>query len=341
MSVAALADRSSGGGQRLRQAALALAAIVAVGSVAAALVWLLAPAAPMPVRSPFGMGLTEAAPGASALGRLILSAQSSFYLALKAALGTLRSDAAAVWPLVGIGFLYGVFHAAGPGHGKAVVAAYIVSSERALRLAVGLSFAAALVQSLVAIMLVGAVFVLVGGTARTMASVASHLEAAGFALVAAVGTVMTWRKAGRLIDLARLARDPGTTRRPMACDHAHLPPPDRLERVTGLRELAGIALAAGIRPCAGAILILGLALAQHIAWGGVLAVLAMGAGTALTTSLVAALAVHAKRLALRVAGGRGWGAALAVGALELAAAAFVVVIGLSLVTGTSLGEGGF
>ena len=63
------------------------------------------------------------------------------------------------------------------------------------------------------------------------------------------------------------------------------------------------------------------------------ATLAMAIGTALTTGLVAALAVFAKRLALRVAGGRGTRGAVVMAGVELLAAAFVLVLGATLLFG--------
>ena len=337
MSVIALRP-SRVGGRRLAQLGLALAAFAAIGVTVAILVWLFAPpgAAP-PARNPFGMGLREAAPSANAFGRLILHFQGEFFLALKSALGAMKTDPMAGLSLVGIGFAYGIFHAAGPGHGKAVISSYILSSERALARGIALSFAAALIQAVVAIGLVSTVFILAGGTAATMSRTANIVELSGFAVVAALGLLMTWRKAGKVLgtlDTApRLEGECG-------CDHVHLPPADQLER-SSLRDMAGIALGAGIRPCAGAILVLVLALSQHLLAAGIAATFAMALGTAITTSVIAALAVYAKRLALSLASGRGTGGAIVVAGLELAAAAFVLVLGLSLLTGIWSGEGGF
>ncbi len=50
-------------------------------------------------------------------------------------------------------FAYGVLHAIGPGHGKAVIASYLLANENALKRGIGLAFAAAAVQALVALAL--------------------------------------------------------------------------------------------------------------------------------------------------------------------------------------------
>src|SRR3954466_6157772 len=112
---------------------LALAAVAVVAGAVAALAWLFGPSVPPPTaRNPFGVGVREAAPSAQGLGAWILAVQGGFYRSLQAAVLTLKADGAALWSLSRIGFTYGVFHAAGPGHGKAVIAAYLMSSERAL-----------------------------------------------------------------------------------------------------------------------------------------------------------------------------------------------------------------
>ena len=68
--------------------------------------------------------------------------------------------------LFGISFLYGVFHAAGPGHGKAVISSYLVANEETWRRGVVLSFASALLQALVAVAIVGIAAVLLARRRR-------------------------------------------------------------------------------------------------------------------------------------------------------------------------------
>lgn len=307
-------------------------AVVAFGLWA--LFALLAPEAPppKPVRNPFGAGLREAAPQATGFMGWILAVQGQFYRSLQAAVSALKGDGGAVWPLMALGFAYGVFHAAGPGHGKAVISAYLVASERALVKGFVLSLAAALVQALVAIAIVATLSFVIGATASVMNRTTGAVEMASFIAVALLGIAVTWRKAGSFLGVLALARDPRAAVAPLSCDHVHLPGPDVLERARR-RELAGVVLAAGIRPCAGAIVVLVFSLSQGLFAAGIAATFAMAAGTALTTGAIATLAVFMKSAALRVAGGRGAGGALAVAGLELLAAAFVLVVGAALVAG--------
>lgn len=323
----------------LGRLALAVIAVAAVAGALALLAWWLAPGAPpppQPARGPFGLA-REAAPAPQGLGGMILAWQGQFYRALQGAVLALRQSGGAPWALLGIGFAYGVFHAAGPGHGKAVIAGYLVASERALAKGFLLSLLAALLQAVVAVALVGAVAIALQGTAATMSRVTNLVEMASFAAVAALGLALTWRKAGKVQGVVALSR--GEAAPDAACDHVHLPPPEAIDRMTRWRDMAGVVLAAGIRPCAGAIVVLVFTLSQGLLPAGVAATFAMALGTALTTGAIAALAVFAKGLALRLAGGRGAGGAVAVAGLELLAAAFVLVLGLTLLAGLASGAG--
>lgn len=79
------------------------------------------------------------------------------------------------------------------------------------------------------------------------------------------------------------------------------------------------------------------ALAQGIFLAGIAAAFAMAAGTALTTGALAAAAVLAKGLAIRLMGEGGGKALVLVRVLELVAALLVLLLGVILFTG-SLGR---
>ena len=320
-------------GQRL---ALAAGAVALATLVLALVAWLVAPGiAVPPPRSPFGMGMREAAPAATGLGGWLLALQSSFSRSLEAAVSGVRSGGG--WQsLALLGFAYGVLHAAGPGHGKAVIAGYIVAGERTLLRGFSLSLAAALLQAAIPIAMVGLGWFLLDATASGMTRTGNLIETASFALVALLGAAVTWRKAGRLAGLATM---PSAACAP-GCGHAHITDAAAIERLDTWRERVGVVLAAGSRPCFGAVTILTLSAAQGIFFAGIAATLAMALGTALTTGALASLAVFAKGLALRLAGGRGTGGALAIGGLELLAAAFVLVLGLAMLCGLALGVAG-
>ncbi|WP_375464989.1 nickel/cobalt transporter [uncultured Methylobacterium sp.] len=332
MSVGAALGPSSG--PRLSsRLVLMVGAILVAMLVLSGLVWLVAPgfAAPPP-RSPFGVGFREAAPSAAGLGGWLLAIQASFSRNLQAAVAGLEGGGD--WgPVVSLGFTYGVFHAAGPGHGKAVIAGYLVAGERVLRRGLGLSFAAAMLQALVAIAIVGAGRLVLGATAAGMTRAGNTIETASFALVALLGLALTWRKAGRLAALGSPAACGPD------CGHARLADARALASLDTWRERTGVVLAAGSRPCAGAVLILVFSASRGMLAAGVVATFAMALGTTLTTGALASLAVFAKGAALRLAGGRGQAGTLAVGALELLAGAFVLVLGLAMLLGLALDLG--
>lgn len=315
--------------RRLLVALLALALVAGALGLIAWLASLYFPPPPPPPRNPFGTALPrEAMPATTGIGAVILAWQSSFYRELTATLKGIAQSPAALPGLLGLAFAYGVFHAAGPGHGKAVISGYIVADDRSLKRGLALSFAAALLQAVVAMVLVGVLTLALNATARTMASTTFVIEQASFALVALVGVYVLWRKAGRFAALGR-----GVAHDPAACDHAHLPGPEQISRLRSFREMAGIVLAAGLRPCAGALIILVFANAQGLFWAGIAATFAMALGTALTTGALAALAVFFKFAALRLAGGGTLKGARIIAGLEVLAAAFVAVLGAALFLG--------
>lgn len=276
--------------------------------------------------NPFGIpgGRAPAPPPPDGLGAWLLQKQAEFHRAMTMALSGAARDGGTAFTLLGLAFGYGVVHAIGPGHGKAVISGYIVANETALRRGIALSFLAAGVQALIALGVVLVIAGLTGGTARDVDQTVLVIERAGFALIVAMGLWIMVRKLRTLMQGA--AHDP-------ACDHDHGFPPEKLAGQSR-RALLGAAIGAGIRPCTGAIILLVFALSQRLYWLGALSVAVMAIGTALGTSLFALLAVKAKHLALWLASGRGDLSRKIQISMEALAGLLLALIGLALLTGT-------
>ena len=126
----------------------------------------------------------------------LLAKQSEFYHQMSATIRAARSDGSAVWTLLAISFAYGIFHAVGPGHGKAVISSYLVANQETMRRGIVLSFASALMQSLVAVVIVGICAWLLNATAKTMCGAEKVIEVVSYALIAAFGARLVWTKGG-------------------------------------------------------------------------------------------------------------------------------------------------
>ena len=147
-------------------------------------------------QSPLGIGTAEPSimPNSSGLLAFVNDQQQAFYRALTGALKAMREDPAKLWTLIGLSFAYGVFHAAGPGHGKAVISSYMIANEVALRRGILLSFLSSMLQGLTAIGVVGLAYIVLRGTTVTMTDATRYLELASYLLVAGFGAWLLWRK---------------------------------------------------------------------------------------------------------------------------------------------------
>jgi len=139
---------------------------------------------------PFGLpkNATQPAPPApDGLFAWIMAKQNEFYRQFSGLIRAAKADGSAVWGLLGISFLYGIFHAAGPGHGKAVISSYVVANQETWKRGVVLSFASALLQALVAVVVVGVASALLRATAPTMKSAVDVIEIVSYAFIVAIG----------------------------------------------------------------------------------------------------------------------------------------------------------
>ncbi len=274
--------------------------------------------------------------------------QRSFYGALTGALDRLRGDWTAFWVLGGLSFLYGVFHAAGPGHGKVVISSYMLANETQLRRGVALSMVSALVQSAVAIGFALMAAGLLGLTSLAMSDAAHWIGVVSYALVTLLGL---WLIGRRLIGWGHIHHHPGPDMAAKArahlhgegehhhAPHHHHDEQDHADHVPVVppavtngswREQLGVVLAVGLRPCSGALVVLVFALSQGLLAAGIAAVVLMGIGTGLTVSVLATIAVTAKGLARRIGGADNRAMAAVVWWLELGGAVLVTLFGVML-----------
>jgi nickel/cobalt exporter len=146
--------------------------------------------------NPFGGPRPPAAPPPAADGIVgwLLAKQSQYFLQFRDLIKTAKADGSAVWGLLGVSFFYGIFHAAGPGHGKAVISSYLVANDETWRRGIILSFASAVLQALVAVAVVGIAAVLLGATAKVMSDAVRWIEIASYALIVVIGARLLWSK---------------------------------------------------------------------------------------------------------------------------------------------------
>jgi nickel/cobalt exporter len=133
-------------------------------------------------------------PAPDGIAGWLIAKQAEFYRMLSGTIRAAKTDGSAVWLLMGISFAYGVFHAAGPGHGKAVISSYLVANEETWKRGITLSFASALLQALVAVAVVGFAAALLGATAGTMNRAVWWIEIVSYALIALMGARLLWVK---------------------------------------------------------------------------------------------------------------------------------------------------
>jgi nickel/cobalt transporter (NicO) family protein len=167
---------------------------------------------------PFGAprGQAPAAPVGGVLG-WIFAKQAEFYRQFSGLIRAAKADGSVAWSLFGLSFLYGIFHAAGPGHGKAVISSYIVANNETWMRGVVLSFASALLQALVAVAVVGIAAALLSASAATMGRAVNIIEIVSYSLIILIGVRLLWVKGRAFLALLQ------TLHRPVAVGAAVTP----------------------------------------------------------------------------------------------------------------------
>jgi nickel/cobalt exporter len=133
----------------------------------------------------------------------LFAKQAEFYRQFSGLIRASKEDGSAAWSLMGVSFLYGIFHAAGPGHGKAVISSYLVANEETWVRGVVLSLLSALMQAAVAVTLVGIAAVLLHASAATMNGAVNWIETLSYLLIILIGARLLWVKGRALVGAFR------------------------------------------------------------------------------------------------------------------------------------------
>ncbi|NPD15499.1 high frequency lysogenization protein HflD [Xinfangfangia sp. D13-10-4-6] len=296
------------------------------------------------------------------VAQMVLGLQRDYQNALGRVLRALRAgDPGAMASFLGICFAYGFFHALGPGHGKALIAAWSFGAGSGARRAPGrvvmVAALASLGQATVAVAVIWAGIWLYDGMRERVEGLAALIDPIALMLIALLGLILFRRG---LRHLARHSGDHSAVHpaaHPAAhpvgqetagahhhhdhhhdadcgCGHQHMPDASAVAQAHGWREIALLVAGVALRPCTGALFMLILTWRLGLNGLGILGVYVMGFGTFLVTGIAALLAVTLRSTLERAVNAPGSAALLQTSGrlaalIELAAGALIFILGLS------------
>lgn len=268
--------------------------------------------------------------------------QQSFYKSMTIALKGIKDDGNTAWYLIGLSFAYGIFHAAGPGHGKAVISSYMLANEVAAKRGIFLSFASALLQGVTAVVVISAIMLFLRGTGIKTSNLAGSLEITSYFLVMMLGVYLLWTKVFVKKKASAHSHEHSHSHShdvhpdphhvhtdDCGCGHSHAADPKMLEGKLGVKEAWSAILAVGLRPCSGAIIVLTFAFLNGLIVAGIMSTFAMSIGTGITVATLALIAVGAKNTAIKITGAQDSLATIH-RVIEISGAALVFILGFLL-----------
>jgi nickel/cobalt exporter len=224
--------------------------------------------------------------------------------------------------LLGSAFIWGALHALSPGHGKTMVAGYLVGSR-------GRPRDAALLGLTVTITHTSAVFALGLITLAASAYVLPEdlypwLGVASGAMVIAIGLWAIWTRLRRWRAL-RAEHDHGHGHGHRHGEHTHTHPAPGAPITT--RSLIALGVSGGIVPCPSALVVLVAAISQHRLGLGLALIVAFSIGLAATLTAVGLAVLHGGRLIQRLRPERRLFGGRIAGVLPALSASLIVVAG--------------
>lgn len=230
--------------------------------------------------------------------------------------------------LILLSFLYGVFHALGPGHGKFILASYLSTHQSQLKASMRLSLLSSLMQGVVAVTATTIIVVILALSSAYFKFSQLWLERLAFGLILLLGVQWVYQSGSKLWrqrkapaaqngfstvyrikplsaaetkkSAVQIQPEFSSHDQPCGCGHQHLPDQRQLAQATDFKSQCLIVLSIGMRPCSGAIFILFFSYMLDLYPWGVAAALVMALGTGLTLSAFALMVQYARSGAVKL-----------------------------------------
>ncbi len=173
-----------------------------------------------------------------------------------------------------VAFLYGVLHAAGPGHGKIIIASYFISKKSKIMEGAIAGATVGFIHALSAAVLVMTFyFIIKASTLMDFENISKIIKPVSALLISGVGIFLLFK----------------AIRKKFAGGSIKIP---ENREVNDKKNLLTLAFSIGIVPCPGVIIILLFSINKDILPAGLIAIAFMSLGMAVTISLSAILTIY-------------------------------------------------
>lgn len=216
--------------------------------------------------------------------------------------------------LLVVSFLYGVFHAVGPGHGKFILTSYLSLEQTKLPKMLKITWSSAIVQGVVAVALVTVLVVIFTISRQAFNLTLKWVERTSFLIMIGFGAYWLYQASKTFLQKKRKKRPLVIHQiRPQSlvltsgqnhsencnCGHKHLPSSQQMAKIQDWKSMWAVIFSIGLRPCTGAVFVLFFAYTLDLYWWGVISAIVMAIGTGLTLTLFACLVLFARYKAVQ------------------------------------------
>jgi len=207
---------------------------------------------------------------------------------------------------LGVAFLYGMIHALGPGHGKFVIMSYFMGREVYVLRGLVMAVQMAVVHVIAAVVIVWVADILLKTSLGIGLADVPGIRAGSFLIIAGIGIYMLYqavRGSGGHTHTHNHTHDHNHHHHGHSHDHPH--------GASHATEGGLVALAVGMVPCPGAVLVMLYAIANDMIYPGFLLVAAMSVGIGLTIAILGVATILLRQFATRFIENSSGGVAVA------------------------------